>query len=178
MTQLVDFLLHFLGKHNIKHNFYFVGEGFWFVKSPFVLWQASSLLICHILLAALFLNGLLIIWPTFTWTVLTWPTGARNPSMDSPYTLTNRSSKPLWTVLNLAKSTKPMWPFLNLNMGLNPHGQSLDLDILCVTYIESMVLKLTFYGDFIPNHNFLFISFHGNRYIVDIRMLLLHSLIL
>jgi hypothetical protein len=37
-------------------------------------------------------------------------------------------------------------------MGVNPHGLSLDLDILCVTYIESMGLKLTFYGDFIPTN--------------------------
>ena len=42
----------------------------------------------------------------------------------------------------------------NLNMGGNPHGQSLDLDILCVTYIESMGLKLTFYGDFIPTNTY------------------------
>ena len=41
-------------------------------------------------------------------------------------------------------------------MGVTPHGQSLDLDILCATYIESMGLKLTFYGDFNPNHKSLF----------------------
>jgi hypothetical protein len=27
MTQVVDFLLHFLDKHNIKHKFYFCGRG-------------------------------------------------------------------------------------------------------------------------------------------------------
>jgi hypothetical protein len=57
---------------------------------------------------------------------------------------------------------KPIRPVLNLNMGVTPHGQSLDLDILCVTYIESMGLKLTFYGDFNPNHNSLFQSLNKN----------------
>jgi hypothetical protein len=147
MTQVVDFLLHFLDKHNIKHNFYFCGRGV--VKSPFVLWQASSLLICHTLLAALILNWLLIIWPRFTWTVLT---------------LTNRSSKPLWTVLSLNKGTKPIWPVLNLNRGGEPPWTVLRFryimcDIYWVYGSEGDILWILHR---IPNHNSLLQSLNKN----------------
>jgi hypothetical protein len=81
--------------------------------------------------------------------------------LDSPYP-DQLERKYLWTVFNQTTGTKPIWPVLNLNMGGNPHGQSLDLDILCPTYIESMGLKLTFYGDFILNHNSLFQSLNRN----------------
>ena len=40
MTQVVDFSLHFLDKHNIKHDYlFFVGEGFGVVKTPFTVYD-------------------------------------------------------------------------------------------------------------------------------------------
>ena len=40
MTQVVDFFLHFLDKHNIKHDYlFFVGEGFRVVKTPFTVYD-------------------------------------------------------------------------------------------------------------------------------------------
>ena len=86
MTQVVDFFLHFLDKHNIKHDYLFLwerGSGLWRLHLQYM----TSIMPTHFShpISCTDSELALIIWPRFTWTVLTWPTGARNPSMDSPY---------------------------------------------------------------------------------------------
>jgi hypothetical protein len=159
------FLLHFLDKYNIKHNFLFLwerGSGLWRVHLQYM----TSIMPTHMShpisctdseLAADNLTKIHLDSPNLTnWSTkpqygqsLPWPIGAQNPYGQS---------------LTWPKALNPYGQSYSLTWtwGVNPHGQSLDLGILCVTYIESMRLKLTFYGDFIPNHNSLFQSFNKN----------------
>jgi hypothetical protein len=122
MTQVVDFLLHFLDKHNIKHIFYFCGRGVLGCEGP----------ICV-------MTSIIPTYMSYPISCTDSELAAHNLTkihLDSPYPdELERNLKHLWTVLNLTTGTKPIWSVVNLNMGGKPPWTVLRLRyIMCDIY--------------------------------------------
>jgi hypothetical protein len=108
-------------QHDIKHTFLLCGRGVLGCEESICV--MTSIIPTHMShpISCTDSELALIIWPRFTWTVLTWPTGKRKPQYGHSLPWPIGAQNPYGQSLTWPKALNPIWPVLNLNMGGNPN---------------------------------------------------------